>query len=526
MPGDEFNPPVSFKNEREALASRDFKKFFPYILPRLAFGNEEGNPIEVIKDTPTYRDINVVIPPPVNFKRRYRAYKPLGLEQAPLINSGIWTVHAANFVQSTLLFTGETVPSGIPGYSTKIGYAYKDSHPVGEILQFQFPANSQDVPNKVISLSYVRSSELLNKTPAQIPTSVPSEYRLDFLAGTLSSPGYTVYMNGTRNYPNGFKVALVRRVANRIEFWVKVGSGPWKYRSESSITNLSSQELAQLQPLITAVNMAAEGTTIPAIPLSNYFAGPIPNDFPVYPVNVNVRMTAHPWSTNSENGWRYAYPIAGQPFYLRVELAPDSPALVEDAQLLAVINGSETFKDSVIAGTTPVTMTAANTQVVYIPVTAAPYITGDGSSRILYPAIEDVKGTTYTGVDYQALIQRVVMENQYPPTGGGVFHRVDDSDLAPVVAGSTVVYGITQPQNGRSYKTGTAIVMPIGSNSTAQLSSFTAADVDQWYSPYGKFGDIKLTVHVDANAAPGSTIGVEVNLDGQIFTKTITVSPS
>ena len=81
MPGDEFNPPVSFKNEREALASRDLKKFLPYILPQMAFGNGEGDPIEVIKDTPTYRDINIVIPPPINLKRRYRAYKPLDIEQ-------------------------------------------------------------------------------------------------------------------------------------------------------------------------------------------------------------------------------------------------------------------------------------------------------------------------------------------------------------------------------------------------------------------------------------------------------------
>jgi hypothetical protein len=77
MPSDEFNLPVSFKNEREALASRDFKKFFPYILPQMAFGGVEGDPIEIIKDTPTYRDINIVIPPPINLKRRYRAYKPL-----------------------------------------------------------------------------------------------------------------------------------------------------------------------------------------------------------------------------------------------------------------------------------------------------------------------------------------------------------------------------------------------------------------------------------------------------------------
>ena len=41
MPGDEFIPPVSFKNEREALASRDFKKFLPYILPQMALGDEE-----------------------------------------------------------------------------------------------------------------------------------------------------------------------------------------------------------------------------------------------------------------------------------------------------------------------------------------------------------------------------------------------------------------------------------------------------------------------------------------------------
>ena len=69
-------------------------------------------------------------------------------------------------------------------------------------------------------------------------------------------------------------------------------------------------------------------------------------------------------------------------------------------------------------------------------------------------------------------------------------------------------------------------VTTIGSNSTAQLSSFTAADVNQWNSPYGNFGDIKLTVHVDANAAPGSSIDVQVNLDGQIITKTITVATS
>ena len=80
MPGDEFNPPVSFKNERKALASRDLKKFFPYIMPQTALGDGEGDPIEVIKDTPTYRDINIVIPPSINLKRRYRAYKPLDIE--------------------------------------------------------------------------------------------------------------------------------------------------------------------------------------------------------------------------------------------------------------------------------------------------------------------------------------------------------------------------------------------------------------------------------------------------------------
>ena len=84
MPGDEFNPPVSFKNEREALASRDFKKFLPYILPQMAFGDEGSDPIEVIKDTPTYRDINIVIPRPVNLKRRYRAYKSLDTELVAL----------------------------------------------------------------------------------------------------------------------------------------------------------------------------------------------------------------------------------------------------------------------------------------------------------------------------------------------------------------------------------------------------------------------------------------------------------
>ena len=50
MPGDEFNPPVSFKNEREALASRDFKKFLPYILPKMALGDEEKDPITALAE--------------------------------------------------------------------------------------------------------------------------------------------------------------------------------------------------------------------------------------------------------------------------------------------------------------------------------------------------------------------------------------------------------------------------------------------------------------------------------------------